>query len=134
MAWSAARGGDPVSQIKKPLIRPNTKSGAQPPQAKLKRPPPGPLAGYIRRVWGEEPRYYQTSLVDFKGSRRLTKNGGIGMPRFWLSGPRLLNGLVRPGISFSGRELAAWGKRAHDHNELAALKSRRAKSRKEEKK
>jgi len=56
------------------------------------------------------------------------------MPRFWLSGPRLLNGLVRPGISFSGRALAAWRKRAHDQNELAALKSRRAKSRKEEKK
>jgi hypothetical protein len=32
------------------------------------------------------------------------------MPRFWLSGPRLFNGLVRPGISFSGRELAAWRK------------------------
>jgi hypothetical protein len=56
------------------------------------------------------------------------------MPRFWLSGPRLLNGLVRPGISFSGREPAVWGKRAHDQNELAALKSRSAKSRKEEKK
>jgi hypothetical protein len=34
------------------------------------------------------------------------------MPRFWLSGPRLLNGLIRPGISFSGRELAAWRKKA----------------------
>ena len=40
------------------------------------------------------------------------------MPRFWLSGPRLLSGLVRPGISFSGREPAVWGKRAHDQNEL----------------
>jgi hypothetical protein len=56
------------------------------------------------------------------------------MPRFWFSGPRLLNGLVRPGISFSGRKPAVWGKRAHDQNELAALKSRSAKSRKEEKK
>lgn len=33
------------------------------------------------------------------------------MPRFWLSGPRLFNGLIRPGISFSGRELPAWCKR-----------------------
>jgi len=31
--------------------------------------------------------------------------------RYWLSGPRILNGLVRPGISFSGRELAVWGKK-----------------------
>jgi len=31
--------------------------------------------------------------------------------RFWLSGPRLFNGLVRPGISFSGKELAVWGKK-----------------------
>jgi hypothetical protein len=34
------------------------------------------------------------------------------MPRFWLSGPRLFNGLIRPGISFSGRELKALGKKA----------------------
>jgi hypothetical protein len=34
------------------------------------------------------------------------------MPRFWLSGPRILGGLIRPGISFSSRELAAWGKKA----------------------
>jgi hypothetical protein len=34
------------------------------------------------------------------------------MPRFWFSGPRILAGLVRPGISFSGRELAnAWGRK-----------------------
>jgi hypothetical protein len=30
--------------------------------------------------------------------------------RFWLSGPRLFNGLLRPGISFSGREISAWRK------------------------
>jgi hypothetical protein len=30
------------------------------------------------------------------------------MPRFWVSGPRILGGLVRPGISFSSRELTAW--------------------------
>jgi hypothetical protein len=29
------------------------------------------------------------------------------MPRFWFSGPRLFNGLLRPGVSFSGRELKA---------------------------
>ena len=27
------------------------------------------------------------------------------MPRLWLSGPRMLNGLVRPGISFNLNEL-----------------------------
>ncbi len=31
--------------------------------------------------------------------------------RLWLSGPRILHGLVRPGISFSGRELSAFGRR-----------------------
>ena len=34
------------------------------------------------------------------------------MPRFWFSGPRILGGLIRPGISFSGRELASWRKKA----------------------
>jgi hypothetical protein len=43
------------------------------------------------------------------------------MPRFWLSGPRLFNGLVRPGISFSGRELAAWHKKAPKVAENATL-------------
>jgi hypothetical protein len=32
--------------------------------------------------------------------------------RFWLFGPRLFNGLLRPGISFSGRELKALGRKA----------------------
>ena len=40
---------------------------------------------------------------------------------FWLSGPRLFNGLVRPGISFSDRELAAWGKKAPKVSEDATL-------------
>jgi hypothetical protein len=31
--------------------------------------------------------------------------------RYWLSGPRILRGLVRPGISFSGRELSAFGRK-----------------------
>jgi hypothetical protein len=35
----------------------------------------------------------------------MRKNRKAKMPRFWLSGPRLLNGLVRPGIG----ELATWG-------------------------
>ena len=43
------------------------------------------------------------------------------MPRFWLSGPRLFNGLVRPGISFSGRELAVWRKKAPKVSEDATL-------------
>jgi hypothetical protein len=46
---------------------------------------------------------------------------GFNMPRFWLSGPRLFNGLVRPGISFSGRELASWGKKAPRISEDATL-------------
>jgi hypothetical protein len=41
--------------------------------------------------------------------------------RFWLSGPRLFNGLLRPGISFSGRELNAWGKKAPKVSEDATL-------------
>jgi hypothetical protein len=28
--------------------------------------------------------------------------------RFWLSGPRILNGLVRPGISLGREDLLAW--------------------------
>ena len=32
--------------------------------------------------------------------------------RLWLSGPRILRGLIRPGISFSGRELSAMGRKA----------------------
>ena len=43
------------------------------------------------------------------------------MPRFWLSGPRLFNGLLRPGISVSGRELKAWGKKAPKVSEAATL-------------
>jgi hypothetical protein len=31
--------------------------------------------------------------------------------RYWLSGPRILNGLLRPGISFSHREANAWGRK-----------------------
>jgi hypothetical protein len=43
------------------------------------------------------------------------------MPRFWLSGPRLFNGLVRPGISFSGRDLKALGWKAPKVSEDATL-------------
>jgi hypothetical protein len=46
---------------------------------------------------------------------------GQVMPRFWLSGPRLFNGLVRPGISFSGRELKALGRKAPKVAENATL-------------
>lgn len=30
------------------------------------------------------------------------------MPRPWFNAPRLFNGLMRPNINFSGRELSAW--------------------------
>ncbi len=43
------------------------------------------------------------------------------MPRIWFSGPRLFNGLLRPGISFSGRELASWRKKAPKVSEDATL-------------
>jgi hypothetical protein len=43
------------------------------------------------------------------------------MPRFWLSGPRLFNGLIRPGISFSGRELSNWHRKQPKVSEAATL-------------
>ena len=43
------------------------------------------------------------------------------MPRFWLSGPRLFGGLLRRGISFSGRELASWRKKATKVSKEATL-------------
>jgi hypothetical protein len=33
------------------------------------------------------------------------------MPRFWFSGPRILRGLIRPGVSFSDAEMASWFKK-----------------------
>jgi hypothetical protein len=33
------------------------------------------------------------------------------MPRIWFSGPRILRGLIRPGVSFSGAEMASWFKK-----------------------
>jgi len=60
------------------------------------------------------------------GFRTRTKNRERGAywsesVRFWLSGPRLFNGLLRPGISFSGRELKARGKKAPKVSEDATL-------------
>jgi hypothetical protein len=43
------------------------------------------------------------------------------MPRIWFSGPRILGGLVRPGISFNMKELYA---SQPAHQRLARLKAR----------
>jgi hypothetical protein len=37
--------------------------------------------------------------------RVLLVTGGLSHMRFWISGPRLFRGLIRPGISFSVRDL-----------------------------
>lgn len=43
------------------------------------------------------------------------------MPRIWFSGPRMLGGLVRPGISFSTQELTRTSKRAPKIDPQAVL-------------